>query len=1572
MLSRTHLGHSALYCLCQFIQIGEGQGNVALVRGAVCLVGRSLWGNQRIEQLDSYSPMTILPTFAQALQCNNPLVIFEVTFQVDSLVKNCCYDLRATGSDAVLSLVEMLLTTIPKKVSKDVMQSNMLRCVHNIISTFEKLVSEKKYVGSKHRLYSVIDQCSCDRQEQSVINLLTYRSNEIYPTKQGWIAMLNEMMEKYYRLEKRSSIRLKSLAIMMEVLRSNRQIYEEEILVRVVLPLLDTINQEDYDDVTIQTINALATICMESSTKHCLDILEAFTKVIERPLFLKSKDPLIRWTEKSHDDISSVIKGLIDIICAKVCHSSAFIVEKAYSILVKHLEDNYDNPDVFGHTGEIRANIFRLFMRMRANESSHLGIEDESNKDQPQVEHKTKDIVHFSPFLICQQPRVSRERNPSGHSESNSAPIMETNVTYISLTKACLLVIKSLSYERDWQVLKLILSEVPSVLQNKAILSRYGTALYAFVNPLIDLTKNNSPYPDCLTNIQTSRLLKSEFQQHVYPVLAAMAPYNEYLESTTTRALINALQNGLLSRDCNRFCIVALTACALEMRKSMYAKIPEVLLNFSKISPTTQIATPMLEFLSTLIRLPDIFTSFTDTNYMSVFAIALPFTNPFKFDEYTVSLAHHVIVMWFLKCRLAYRQNFVTFIISGLNSNVLSNFEDGGFRKGAVTVTGKSSQAKLAAQRAADKLKRTVMVDQKPLVGGRPRAASFTDTPVKSMVANPSRDRHPTAGISRTANTQDANMEKMMTFHQELSETCVDILARYMFANASVKPNRLATTEFLLKGGQSASWMVGTMIITVTTSICDQTSSRGELCDRCYLICKTNPKPGDHRNDRSQSGFTLRNSQTECDGDLQSDILAQNEQDSTSRKRHASAFVGTSPVKSDGKTSSDLWNLRKSSNAGLGSIMGRRVSVSDEILMPLDTVGKKDRVHGLAELNSNENCELESLINRQREDAKKKPELCACWCSGWAEIHVRRPSGDVSWMCRIQNPSLSSESHADIPLTDLTALFHPSMEDQETEFGDNSLKTTSSEKINQTEQEQWRSCDKDVEEKPMTCKDLDFSGGIVELTESIEGANECKETIKSSILPESSSNIPLSPSQKTSPNPKLLQTDNSSELDLPKSTLTDSRPQCDPILEEEDRSFAQRRFSIAHHAKLDGTKSESSGNSRRRSEFPKDIEMTKAKPLMKEPISFRDRAHTISGPSPRKMPLARQTGTVLTQAQIKSSSPGSLISDHKAERVTGISPQFVFLSLYHTYGFGRMQNPVGMLDQDDINEKPSTSNDTPLLIPNSDGIKMAIKSLDRIHAHETHKVGVMYIGPGQADNEQLILSNEFGSLRYADFLHGLGTLIPLRDIDKSCTFLGGLSPEDGDGEFSYMWEDDVMQVIFHVATMMPNRENDPKCSKKKRHIGNDFVAIVYNNSGDGSNYKLGTVKGQFIYACVVITPLDEGSNRVEIVCRPELDEPLGHVKEAKTVSDRNLAILVRQQALHCSLAAQIQQTLGSKRDPYASNWLERLRQLKRIKERVLKDSENSASIGKEAGGNKSASNDFTIAVLRRTEKSDVP
>ena len=61
---------------------------------------------------------------------------------------------------------------------------------------------------------------------------------------------------------------------------------------------------------------------------------------------------------------------------------------------------------------------------------------------------------------------------------------------------------------------------------------------------------------------------------------------------------------------------------------------------------------------------------------------------------------------------------------------------------------------------------------------------------------------------------------------------------------------------------------------------------------------------------------------------------------------------------------------------------------------------------------------------------------------------------------------------------------------------------------------------------------------------------------------------------------------------------------------------------------------------------------------------------------------------------------------------------------------------------------------------------------------------------------------------------------------------------------------------------MPNRVKDPQCAKKKRHIGNDFVAIVYNESG--SPNTMGTVKVQFIYATIVVQPLEFETNKVDL------------------------------------------------------------------------------------------------------------
>lgn len=103
----------------------------------------------------------------------------------------------------------------------------------------------------------------------------------------------------------------------------------------------------------------------------------------------------------------------------------------------------------------------------------------------------------------------------------------------------------------------------------------------------------------------------------------------------------------------------------------MYPKERDVQESFIKLysddiycQPQFSMYFHFLLFIAALTRLPKVFASFVGDQYMSVFAISLPYTNPFKYNHYTVSLAHHVIAVWFLKCRLPFRRDFVKFIIT--------------------------------------------------------------------------------------------------------------------------------------------------------------------------------------------------------------------------------------------------------------------------------------------------------------------------------------------------------------------------------------------------------------------------------------------------------------------------------------------------------------------------------------------------------------------------------------------------------------------------------------------------------------------------------------------------------------------------------------------------------------------------------------------------------------------------------------------------------------------------------------------------------------------------------------------
>lgn len=65
------------------------------------------------------------------------------------------------------------------------------------------------------------------------------------------------------------------------------------------------------------------------------------------------------------------------------------------------------------------------------------------------------------------------------------------------------------------------------------------------------------------------------------------------------------------------------------------------------------------------------------------------------------------------------------------------------------------------------------------------------------------------------------------------------------------------------------------------------------------------------------------------------------------------------------------------------------------------------------------------LVNQP--STERTRNTCACSCSGWAEFYIRRPTGNMSWIMRIQNHIISDSGSNDVPLHDLISIFMPSM-----------------------------------------------------------------------------------------------------------------------------------------------------------------------------------------------------------------------------------------------------------------------------------------------------------------------------------------------------------------------------------------------------------------------------------------------------------------------------------------------------------------------------------------------------------------
>ncbi|KAE9979085.1 hypothetical protein Vi05172_g2545 [Venturia inaequalis] len=291
---------------------------------------------------------------------------------------------------------------------------------------------------------------------------------------------------------------------------------------------------------------------------------------------------------------------------------------------------------------------------------------------------------------------------------------------------------------------------------------------------------------------------------------------------------------------------------------------------------------------------------------------------------------------------------------------------------------------------------------------------------------------------------------------------------------------------------------------------------------------------------------------------------------------------------------------------------------------------------------------------------------------------------------------------------------------------------------------------------------------------------------------------------------------------------------------------------------------------------------------------------------------------------------------HQVPLTTGLAAEQFYTSSY-----------IGVLPEDVMQEFYSSYNvhdpraPYPIPLPaNDEAVARAIRTFDRNPTVDGHRVGVIYMAEGQNDEVE-ILQNTYGSADYTSFIEKLGFLTRVTGAKFS---LQGLDQQDGiDGEYTYCWRDRATEIIFHIPTMMPtDLKNDPRCNNKKRHIGNDFVNIIWNESGHPFDFD--TFPSQFNYVYIVITPETKHSftslrdkdhmphlfYKVQVLSQPGFPE-ISPAAETKVLNGNALPDFVRLLALNASVFSLVWKDREG--GEHVSPWRNRLREIKRLRER---------------------------------------
>lgn len=172
----------------------------------------------------------------------------------------------------------------------------------------------------------------------------------------------------------------------------------------------------------------------------------------------------------------------------------------------------------------------------------------------------------------------------------------------------------------------------------------------------------------------------------------------------------------------------------------------------------------------------------------------------------------------------------------------------------------------------------------------------------------------------------------------------------------------------------------------------------------------------------------------------------------------------------------------------------------------------------------------------------------------------------------------------------------------------------------------------------------------------------------------------------------------------------------------------------------------------------------------------------------------------------------------------------------------------------------------PILSPRASDL---IVSYDEHVVVNNYKFGLIYQQWGQVTEESLF-GNRSHSGAMDEFLDMLGHRI---DLSQHQGYKGGLDTVHGQtGKFSLYQVFHKREIMFHISTLLPFSDSDKQQLQRKRHIGNDIVAVVFQDSN--TPFSPDIIASHFLHAYIVVQPINpcsaDTSYKVSVTARSDV------------------------------------------------------------------------------------------------------